>query len=80
MAMTSLQDDWALTNPRTFLACLYQYTGRAVALLLVSMAISALASAVWVCKMLKFMLKFFYVIGKVLSGEHSCLQTDLVET
>ena len=31
-----------------------------------------------VCKMLKFSLKFFYVMGKALSGMLSCMQTGML--
>ena len=53
-----------------FLSCLYEGTGRGIALPLASAL--ALAAAAWTnCSS-------FYVMGKALSGELSCTQTGLV--
>ena len=63
-------------NP--FLACLYKCTGRAIALLPAWALALAAALAVASALAKVFMLKFFYMMGKALTGELSYTQTGLV--
>ena len=64
-------------EPGQFLACLYECTGRAIALPPASAFALVASASVWT-KCLSFTLKFFKVMGKVLSGELSYTQTGLV--